>query len=126
MRLLQLSVCMLIFCCGCATARSSHADASYDDTSYDGSNGAGSDEHPRHARHAHKKAARTRAEGHAQRSTTASAGQLRAAGPASAASWPVANYQSGSWYLCDDPAGYYPYVAACRTQWRQVAAWPSR
>ncbi len=24
------------------------------------------------------------------------------------------------WYYCDDPAGYYPYINTCNTQWRQV------
>jgi hypothetical protein len=29
-----------------------------------------------------------------------------------------------SWYYCDDPKGYYPYVASCSTAWRQVPAIP--
>jgi hypothetical protein len=29
-----------------------------------------------------------------------------------------------SWYYCDDPQGYYPYVSSCRTQWRAVPATP--
>jgi hypothetical protein len=29
-----------------------------------------------------------------------------------------------SWYYCDDPKGYYPYVASCPTAWRQVPATP--
>ncbi len=29
-----------------------------------------------------------------------------------------------SWYYCDNPAGYYPYVSSCPTQWRQVPATP--
>ncbi len=24
------------------------------------------------------------------------------------------------WYYCDNPAGYYPYVASCNGAWRQV------
>ena len=30
-----------------------------------------------------------------------------------------------TWYYCDQPAGYYPYVQRCTTQWRQVAARPT-
>jgi hypothetical protein len=26
------------------------------------------------------------------------------------------------WYYCDNPAGYYPYVHDCKTQWREVDA----
>lgn len=29
-----------------------------------------------------------------------------------------------SWYYCDNPAGYYPYVASCNGPWRQVPATP--
>jgi len=28
------------------------------------------------------------------------------------------------WYYCDNPAGYYPYVATCNTSFRQVPAQP--
>ena len=28
------------------------------------------------------------------------------------------------WYYCADPAGYYPYVAECHTNWQQVPASP--
>jgi hypothetical protein len=28
---------------------------------------------------------------------------------------------SPSWYYCDNPRGYYPYVAQCSTPWRPVA-----
>lgn len=28
---------------------------------------------------------------------------------------------SGYWYYCDDPPGYYPYVAECRIPWHAVA-----
>lgn len=28
------------------------------------------------------------------------------------------------WYYCDNPAGYYPYVATCGTAWRAVAPQP--
>ena len=31
---------------------------------------------------------------------------------------------SGTWYYCDDPAGYYPYVRSCDAPWRPVAAQP--
>lgn len=29
-----------------------------------------------------------------------------------------------TWYYCDAPAGYYPYVQHCRTEWRPVPATP--
>ena len=29
------------------------------------------------------------------------------------------------WYYCDDPQGYYPYVANCNTQYRQVPVSPA-
>jgi hypothetical protein len=32
--------------------------------------------------------------------------------------------RTGSWYRCDSPAGYYPYISACRTPWRTVSARP--
>ena len=28
------------------------------------------------------------------------------------------------WYHCDNPQGYYPYVANCNSAWRQVAPTP--
>jgi hypothetical protein len=30
------------------------------------------------------------------------------------------------WYFCDNPQGYYPYVAACDTPWREVPATPQQ
>jgi hypothetical protein len=30
----------------------------------------------------------------------------------------------GSWYYCDNPAGYYPYVRSCPGPWRAVAPTP--
>jgi hypothetical protein len=30
-----------------------------------------------------------------------------------------------SWYYCDNPQGYYPYVASCNGPWRAVPATPS-
>ncbi|PKU21589.1 hypothetical protein [Telmatospirillum siberiense] len=27
---------------------------------------------------------------------------------------------AATWYYCDDPKGYYPYVANCNTGWRPV------
>jgi len=30
----------------------------------------------------------------------------------------------GSWYYCDSPKGYYPYVQHCSHQWREVPATP--
>jgi hypothetical protein len=32
--------------------------------------------------------------------------------------------QAQSWYYCDNPQGYYPYVANCGSGWRQVPAQP--
>ena len=32
---------------------------------------------------------------------------------------------SQNWYYCDNPRGYYPYVASCAAGWRQVPAQPS-
>lgn len=29
-----------------------------------------------------------------------------------------------SWYYCDNPKGYYPYVTSCPEGWRQVPAQP--
>jgi hypothetical protein len=29
-----------------------------------------------------------------------------------------------SWYYCDNPQGYYPYVTTCNSGWRQVPATP--
>ncbi|HEX3973900.1 MAG TPA: hypothetical protein VHX19_21375 [Stellaceae bacterium] len=29
------------------------------------------------------------------------------------------------WYYCDNPRGYYPYVASCAAGWRQVPAQPN-
>ena len=29
-----------------------------------------------------------------------------------------------TWYYCDNPAGYYPYVASCAAPWRPVPATP--
>jgi len=28
------------------------------------------------------------------------------------------------WYYCDDPKGYYPYIATCNGQWREVSPTP--
>ena len=28
------------------------------------------------------------------------------------------------WYFCDNPQGYYPYIANCSTAWREVPATP--
>src|SRR5690348_2474731 len=30
-----------------------------------------------------------------------------------------------NWYYCDNPRGYYPYVASCTSGWRQVPAQPN-
>jgi hypothetical protein len=29
-----------------------------------------------------------------------------------------------SWYYCDNPKGYYPYVASCGVAWREVPVTP--
>jgi len=31
-----------------------------------------------------------------------------------------------SWYWCDNPQGYYPYVQQCSSAWRPVAAQPQQ
>lgn len=33
--------------------------------------------------------------------------------------------QPQSWYYCDNPKGYYPYITACKSQWRMVPAQPA-
>lgn len=30
------------------------------------------------------------------------------------------------WYFCDNPQGYYPYVASCNVPWRPVPVTPAR
>ena len=42
-----------------------------------------------------------------------------AAPPASAGLQPA-----GNWYYCDDPKGYYPYVASCKAQWHAIPTAP--
>jgi len=37
---------------------------------------------------------------------------------------PVAPGVGPSWYYCDNPQGYYPYVQSCVNPWRQVPATP--
>lgn len=32
--------------------------------------------------------------------------------------------QAQTWYYCDNPKGYYPYVSNCQSGWRQVPARP--
>lgn len=32
--------------------------------------------------------------------------------------------QAQTWYYCDNPQGYYPYVSSCTSGWRQVPARP--
>lgn len=32
--------------------------------------------------------------------------------------------QAQTWYYCDNPKGYYPYVSECTGGWRQVPAQP--
>jgi hypothetical protein len=38
---------------------------------------------------------------------------------------PVAQ-QAQTWYYCDNPKGYYPYVQQCSSGWRQTPAAPPR
>lgn len=33
-------------------------------------------------------------------------------------------YSENSWYYCEDPQGYYPYVRSCSTEWRAVPISP--
>lgn len=33
--------------------------------------------------------------------------------------------QAQTWYYCDSPQGYYPYVSSCASGWRQVPAQPT-
>jgi hypothetical protein len=35
---------------------------------------------------------------------------------------PVYQQPPQTWYYCDNPAGYYPYVASCNSSWRPVQA----
>ena len=37
---------------------------------------------------------------------------------------PQAQDQQQSWYYCEDPQGYYPYVEDCRSGWHSVPAEP--
>jgi hypothetical protein len=37
---------------------------------------------------------------------------------------PAAAAPESNWYYCDDPKGYYPYVASCNKQWREVSPTP--
>jgi len=37
---------------------------------------------------------------------------------------PLGPPPQGYWYYCDNPAGYYPYVSSCATQFRAVPAQP--
>ena len=37
---------------------------------------------------------------------------------------PQAQAAPASWYYCDAPAGYYPYVQTCSKPWRAVPATP--
>ena len=37
---------------------------------------------------------------------------------------PTVAPQAQTWYYCDNPQGYYPYVSQCGSGWRQVPARP--
>ena len=39
-----------------------------------------------------------------------------------AGGWPSPQF----WYFCDDPTGYYPYVASCSVPWREVPAYQTQ
>ncbi len=43
--------------------------------------------------------------------------------PPPVAPTPVAP-QAQTWFYCDNPKGYYPYVPTCNAGWRQVPAQP--
>jgi len=36
----------------------------------------------------------------------------------------VQQYQSGYWYYCSNPNGYYPYIKECLNGWQQVSPTP--
>jgi hypothetical protein len=40
--------------------------------------------------------------------------------PASYVEAPARSEPSGSWYYCNDPPGYYPYVSRCSRPWLEV------
>jgi hypothetical protein len=44
--------------------------------------------------------------------------------PGAPAAAPPPAAQPQMWYYCDNPAGYYPYVASCNTPFRPVPARP--
>jgi len=37
---------------------------------------------------------------------------------------PLGASPAQSWYYCEDPNGYYPYVSSCRGEWRAVPVTP--
>lgn len=39
---------------------------------------------------------------------------------------PAAAAAPATWYYCNNPPGYYPYVQQCSTGWRAVPAQPSQ
>ena len=36
------------------------------------------------------------------------------------------NQAAQDWYYCDNPRGYYPYIASCNSGWHQVPAQPNQ
>jgi hypothetical protein len=42
--------------------------------------------------------------------------------PSAYAPAPAAATAAGTWYYCDNPAGYFPYIKQCGMPWRPVAA----
>ncbi len=47
-----------------------------------------------------------------------------AAPPPAVQQVPMVSAAPPSWYYCNSPAGYYPYVQSCSVPWRQVPATP--
>jgi hypothetical protein len=47
------------------------------------------------------------------------------AGAPAAMSYALAGTGASLWYYCQNPAGYYPYVQQCPTQWQPVPGRPA-
>ena len=46
--------------------------------------------------------------------------------PVAVAPQPAYIQSDQNWYYCDNPRGYYPYIASCATGWHQVPAQPNQ
>jgi hypothetical protein len=44
--------------------------------------------------------------------------------PPAEAEMPAGQPPAQTWYFCDNPSGYYPYVASCPTPWHEVPQAP--